>query len=254
MLSTRALMAASAGGGGIITDGIQLHLDVGDYTSGQVWADLSGGSRDFNLGLTGSAASDDPTFTGSAGDKSTSTYWAFDGGDCFEIETNAPAADFLRRVGRNDQAWTLIAGLYFGSTTANSQLFSNGSTGANLWFGHDVDARLGLGNANSSSILDSNTDLSINTWYHVVMWGLLDGSTTCGFHVNGSANGTGTLSTTFTTGDSSSANVTLAGRAIDTAVRLANGSRMQFYRMYNRILTADEISQDYDASAARLGY
>ena len=57
--------------------------------SGQNLLDLSGNDYDFFLGTSASAASDDPTFNGTAGDMSADTYFSFDGGDTFKQNITA---------------------------------------------------------------------------------------------------------------------------------------------------------------------
>lgn len=70
-----------------LTSGLQTCLDASDKNSydgtSQTWVDTSGNANNFFRGWTGSAASDDPTFHGTAGNQSANEYFSFDGNDGF---------------------------------------------------------------------------------------------------------------------------------------------------------------------------
>ena len=70
--------------------------DAASFTSGQTWANIatsaagcagSGTDYDFFLGAGSGSSTDDPTFTGSAGDPG--AFFLMDGGDFFTIKDDA---------------------------------------------------------------------------------------------------------------------------------------------------------------------
>lgn len=95
--------------------------------TGQVWKNIipspadgsAMASYDFTLGNTSSATTDDPTFTGSAGDAA--AYWAMDGGDFWSMDTASVPA-FLKSIhkttGGSDFAFCFAGVL--GSTVTGS--------------------------------------------------------------------------------------------------------------------------------------
>jgi hypothetical protein len=78
-----------------LTSNCKLCLDAGDSSSydgsSQTWYDLSGNGFDWYCGATSGAEASDPTFNGSAGGKSPSEYWSFDGGDWFVMAVAEPS-------------------------------------------------------------------------------------------------------------------------------------------------------------------
>ena len=73
-----------------LTTGLQFCLDAGvaaSYTSGDKWLDLSGNGQDWQMGTSVGSDSEDPAFTGSVGNLSSSTYFLADGTSRFEYDT-----------------------------------------------------------------------------------------------------------------------------------------------------------------------
>lgn len=104
-----------------LTSGLKLCLDAGDaasYGSGQSWLDTSGNGYDFFRGLDGSAAADDPTFNGTAGQRSTGEYWSFDGADFFRYDAVNEA--WMNNIHKDNAKFTLFAWLYLSLGTAQA--------------------------------------------------------------------------------------------------------------------------------------
>lgn len=107
--------------------------------SGQIWANLTTSPNDgetqtaydFFRGADVNVASDDPTFTGSAG--SNAAYWLLDGGDHFSLASGTNT-DFLsglhKTSGAGSGPWTVGAAFRVIGTPGSQGLFgtTNGST------------------------------------------------------------------------------------------------------------------------------
>jgi hypothetical protein len=98
--------------------------------SGQTWSNLiaspadSSAQTDYDmfLGATGTATSDDPTFTGTP--DTSSAYFLMDGGDHFTMKTNPTLVDQLQAD--NGQSWWLAVAFQYQGTAQNTILFSTG--------------------------------------------------------------------------------------------------------------------------------
>jgi len=147
---TSLLSKPSSGGGGTsFPSSVCFDVDATDSDSyggsGQTWANLIASpadselqtAYDFMLGTTSSPSTDDPTFTGSAGDSG--AYFLFDGGDEFQIE-NGNTTTIQSFHKDNAQFWIAVAmrkggtaNYYHWGTTNNSNqtgvtLFMNATT------------------------------------------------------------------------------------------------------------------------------
>ena len=145
-----------------LTTNLKLCLDAGDensYTSGQKWLDVSGGGYDFFLGTSASAATDDPTFVGTAGGMSDEEYFLFDGGDRFEYDTSAET--WMQSMHKNGANWTALFIDYHSTTSGTSQLWSmasyNGGTNISgmAWLTNNTTS-----NTSSKHSLHTNADNS----------------------------------------------------------------------------------------------
>lgn len=110
-----------------LTSGLQLCLDVGDVNSyagtGQQWSDVSGQGNHYNRGATSSAEASDPTFNGTAGDPSESTYWSFDGADYFSPANTPTWDDNLHKA--NGAATFLAVWMRTTAVPGSSTIFAN---------------------------------------------------------------------------------------------------------------------------------
>ena len=114
--------------------------------TGQTWANIettpadsaAQTDYDFHLGASGTATTDDPTFTGTAG--TSNAYWAMDGGDHFEIKSYTATQSVPYHMHRTDTSkpWWFAICVYI-PAGAKRGFFGNGyvsgDTGTYLW--HD---------------------------------------------------------------------------------------------------------------------
>lgn len=104
-------------------------LDAADLTSydgsSQTWTDVVGGNNMFR-GTTSGADASDPTFNGTAGQPTESTYFSVDGGDWFK-ETAAHTFD--DNWHKNNGAFTVLAVVYMTNTATIRGIWSNGAIG-----------------------------------------------------------------------------------------------------------------------------
>lgn len=109
------------------------------FTSGQTWANLiaspadsaAQADYDFHLGANNTATTDDPTFTGTAGNAA--AYFSHDGGDYFTAKTfsAAPTLYNMHKSGTSGQQWWVaIAGRFIGT--------NNKSWWGSSWLSGDI--------------------------------------------------------------------------------------------------------------------
>lgn len=232
---------SGGGGGGGLQDDVPSTCmvleasNIESYSgSGQTWANViaspaDGSSQsafDYYLGATGSASSDDPTFTGTAG--VTGSYWAFDGGDAFGSVQTGTNLGFLANVHRTTGGsafWVAIAcRINVGSTKG---IFStqNGATA----IGFRVQS------ASSEEIVFIQRGNTINSQYST---GYIHNATTDLLIIISADNGGGDIThwinnrtgSSSTISYSSESNPIAAGSTIGgispSASRLPNGSRV----------------------------
>jgi hypothetical protein len=213
-----------AGGPDLIQDGLVLALDASDrnsYVSGSTtWFDLSG------LNNSGSLING-PTFnTGSLGSI------VFDG-----INDYVNCGNIMPST-----AYTKCVWFYITNNSTNNNLISGGGDGTHYFY-PGQSSYLRAGHFQGTELV-SDTPFSINTWYH----GTVTFSTTSGFamYQNGVAVGTNPSTATFTGG-----NVVYVG-AYGAGGNLLTG-RIGIAQIYNRALSASEITQNYNATKTRFG-
>lgn len=140
--------------------------------TGQTWANLTtspadGAGRtdyDFFLGADGSATTDDPTFTGSAGDPA--AYFALDGGDYFQSKTFSAMTTLfnLHKSGTSGQQWWVAMAYRHNSLTIQAT-WGTGWTAADIgWYGYnDPDGvKGGWGLQGGSSWQLNNADAGLD--------------------------------------------------------------------------------------------
>lgn len=238
----------------VVTDGLVMHLDAGDSSSysgsGQTWSDLEG-NYDWFRGQTGSSEGSDPTFNGTAGDKSASEYFSTDGGDRFTID-GAYSGTLIRQLGRTDKPFSLEywvylpagGGVWFAAfnTTIEPGIYIAGESTVTF-------ATRGDSGTFRSSV--SNSALNTDAWHHVIIAAKPDGSTGGKFYINGADEGDITFESLFTSGDSGDP-LTIWALPGGSAP-MVSGARVAIVRLYDRILTAHEAKQNWIAQKGRFG-
>lgn len=116
-----------------LSSAAKMILDAGDsasYSSGQTWADRSGGGYNVFLGTTSASEASDPTFNGVAGRLSSFEYFSSDGGDVFTLnQTNPTWANNLHKDGCQ---WAAAGWVYLPTASDFSCLFgTQGNTVTN---------------------------------------------------------------------------------------------------------------------------
>ena len=212
---------------GIVTNGLLLNVDAGFVTSypttGTTWYDLSGNG--YNGALTSG-----PTFN-----SSNSGSIVFDGND--DYINISSGASLLSNVN-----YTKIAWFYITNLVTSNNIISGGNTGQHAFWTAGTN-KLNAGHNGNWTTVTSTTTLVINTWY----CGAVTFDTTNGWklYVNGVQEDTDSNTTTFTgTGDIQ------IGR-----YQLGNNytGRIAIAQIYNRVLSATEILQNYNAQKGRFG-
>lgn len=247
----------------LVTNGLVMHLDAGDIasaasSSAQTWVDLTGNSNSFYRGESGSSAGDDPTLNGTPGGLSGGNYYSFDGGDYF-TQASGSADTFLRQIGRQDTAFTLEFWVYLSSVASKRFFATNyGSAEVGCNIGTDGTGKVLAVAYTSSEMQTGTTVLSANTWYQVVVAGRFNGGQGIQLFLNGSSDSSNNIKDNWywTSGDATE----LARMGVRYGANsgtggpdlyFANGSRLAIVRAYNRVLTATEISSNFNNNRGR---
>ena len=211
----------------IVTTNMILCADAGNPRSypgsGTTWYDASGSDN------TGALISS-PAYT-----SGTSGYFTFDGGTMYvNIKSNASILSSTN--------YTKIAWFYPTSFSTNNNIISGGNTGQHAFWLAGGN-KLNAGHNGLWSTVVTSTTLLLNTWY----CGAVTFNTTTGWslYLNGVLENTNASTTTFIgTGDISLA--AYGGGNFFTG-------RLACNLVYNRVLSATEILQNFNALRGRYG-
>jgi len=212
--------------GDIVKDGLVLCLDAGNIKSysgtGTAWNDMSGQRN--NAVLTNG-----PTYT--ALNKGAII---LDGSnDCAVVNGNAAIL--------SKTAYTKMAWFYLTSFSTPNNIISGGN-GAEHAFWMAGTNKLNAGHNGIWSTIVGNTTLSLNTWY----FGAVTYNSTTGWvlYLNGVQDATNGTTTTF----SGTQEVLIGGYG--TGANPFTG-RISYALVYNRVLSAAEIRENYNATKGR---
>ena len=213
----------------IVTDGLVLALDAGNIVS---YESSSASTYSMTGSLSGSL------FNGTSYNGGNGGSWVFDGIDDY-INVNA-FADILSKV-----SYTKIAWFYLNAYGYN--IISGGSASPTLGlhaFWMAGTNKLSAGHDNLWQTIVSTTSLSLNTWY----FGAVSFNTTTGWklYVNGILEATNSSTSSF----SGTGGILLG--AFNAAQNLFNG-RIASAQVYNRVLSDNEILQNFNAQKTRFG-
>jgi hypothetical protein len=236
----------------VVTNGLVLALDAADRNSysgtGSTWTDLTG------RGNTG-ALTYGPTYSSANGGSI-----VFDGSnDCVVVNSNASVL--------SNTAYTKTVWFYITSFATNNNLISGGNNGRHA-FSVSISNKLQAGHNSTWNTISSPTPLSLNTWYHAAV----TFSTTTGWrlYLNGVLDSTNaSTSTVFSAYDVADAlfvevpygvgygaTTTFLGSGEILIGGYGTGSngfsgRISNASVYNRVLSATEIQQNFNALAPR---
>tara|TARA_R100000479_G_scaffold24629_2_gene9323 strand:+ start:17215 stop:17967 length:753 start_codon:yes stop_codon:yes gene_type:complete len=226
----------------VVQDNLLLNLDAGVSSSlsnggfGTTWFNLTTGNNAIKYG---------PTYSSSVGNGS----FLFDGyNDRFECGN---ITGFYANNSLTLEAWVRLTSMT-GDDGDSSFIIQGGGSSLRFDFktsGNYIQFRLG---GAASGTIDTSSTVSLNTWYHLV--GTWDGSNV-NFYLNNSLQGTKTRS--YTLPDSI---VTDFGRyrmTTQNPIPSEDASQFNGYlstvRIYNKALTATEVSQNFNVYKGRFG-
>jgi hypothetical protein len=212
----------------IVTDGLVMCLDAANRKSypgtGTTWFDRSGNS---NHG----ALTNGPTFSSGNGGSI-----VFDGtNDCIVVNSNASIL--------SPTAYTKFAWFYPTSFASSNNIISDGNSGQHAFWLAGGN-KLNAGHNGNWGTVVSLTTLSLNTWY----CGAVTFNTSTGWvlYLNGSQEATTNNTTTFNGNGGILIGAYFTGSNVFTG-RISTGV------VYNRVLTASEILQNFNATRGRYG-
>jgi hypothetical protein len=213
----------------IVTDGLVLHLDAANKKSypgsGTTWSNLAPGGANFTL-------TNSPSYSGN-----NNGIFTFNGTNSYAVAANNTSLD--------TQTPTVEVWVKTNATTQNGFWFEKGSVNSQYALfqeGVNIQWRLGpLGDLSTTAA----TYITTSTWYQVV------GTYTSGdrrLYINGvqvNSNATTGLLSTNTSG--------MYVGAYGTGTGYYYNGSLSICRVYNRVLSADEIRQNFNAQRGRYG-
>jgi hypothetical protein len=218
-------------GAPVVDTSLQLWLDAGQTASysgsGATWTDLSGQSNTGTL-------NNSPTFNSKIG-----------GGTFLFNGTNQTATTASLNLQQN---FTLEA--WVNQNVLNGfAIFGQGTTAANqglhIWYVSNTSIRFGM----FANDTDFTVSTSTGTWYHMIFTYNHSSPYTKGFYLNAVAQSGTPLQTAAAYAGTG---VFRLGATYSTAGNYGNGY-FEGVKMYNRILTADEITTNFNALRGRYG-
>lgn len=248
-------------GSNIVTSGLVLYLDAGNIVSypqtGTAWYDISGNNQNFTL-------YNSPTFSNSNGGEI-----LFSNSNDYARITNSTSIDLLASNG-TIEVWFRTISSTLGGTYARLISFSDASgTGSDSsstqGLNRDYDnylclvknntaESLGLWYKNNPSAFGPATLVNTNTYFHsVISWSTNGSLMTFTFYLNGVSTNTSTV--TQSAYSSNASTITIGQNCAGALTNPYENSSCAFssLKLYNRALTAQEVSQNYNAQKSRFG-
>lgn len=236
-----------------LSSNLVLCLDAADPSSypgtGQTWEDVSGQSNGFFRGAGSGSASDDPTFNGTAGIYTESTYWSFDGTQFFSDDQTG-GQTFADTWHQNNGDWSLIFGIYVIGSASTQGLFTSSAFSS----GTPTTMSLELDSSERPTYrhVDGNTE-TCATAATTSSWNFIGASydepgTTIYFQTNGTATNN---ATTAKSSVASTANPYLIGAHGTANARVVNGTRLAFVAGWNANIGATALANLYTAIKAQ---
>jgi hypothetical protein len=247
--------------GASLETNLKLCLDAGDADSysgsGQVWDDTSGLDHDFNRGATTGSEASDPTFNGTAGGKSSSEYWSFDGGDFFTYEAANEA--WMQNLHKDNAVFTIVAWVYIANFNSDQPIWSTVATashiGSRLYIndtGNQPTWFVSNGSGTVALFSPGTDTFTAGTWNFVGL-SLTEATGASGalWNVNGTA---ATDTSTYTSPSSSSAGNTATLGHNSSALFFESGTRLAMLAMWEgTALTAAELDILFQRTRKRFG-
>jgi hypothetical protein len=213
----------------IVQQGLVLNLDAGNPYSyagaGTTWFDTSGNS--YNSTLTNG-----PTYSNDNGG-----VIAFDGVDDYSVSSVASITD------SSTLGLWIKAASYAGNKIPISIDGTNYGSGPNLYFTNNV-ITWNIGDSANNPF--SNSSYPDSNWHYIVVTN--DSSTNAKLYIDGVLIGTALYRSTLSSGSN---NFWIARFHGDNNYTI--NARMGSIQLYNRVLTAAEVLQNYNATKGRFG-
>lgn len=218
------------------TDGLVVNLDAGFLSSypqsGTTWGDLSGNNNNGTL-------TNGPSF--SSADEGSIVY---DGTDDSVIVANSSSIAITGDM--TILAWVKVDDFSF-TRSIVAKTIANSFPAP---FDYYIDTPSGIpnflrGDGTSIGSHSATNALSSGVWQHV---GVTMSGTTCTHYLNGSTNGSGTISVTVANNASFSMYV---GNRIDNLTRMKGNYAI--LQIYNKALSSVEVLQNYNSQKTRFG-
>ena len=218
-----------------VTDNLVLSLDAANIKSyigsGTTWSDLSGNGNTATL-------TNGPTFTGSFGGSI-----VFDGTN---DQVDVPSTNLPIQFGTSPFAIEL----WVRTTNATKRqgiVCSSGGLNNGPIFAIE-SSRVGVGIFGYADVVASGaSSIVANTWYHIVLSRVSTSTNSTYIYINSVLNGTGTLSTNF----SSTNSVGIGYTPVAGEYTVGNISLVRIYK--NKSLSDAEILQNYNSNKSRFG-
>ena len=211
----------------IVTDGLQVFLDAGNTRSyigsGNTAYDLSGSGNT-------SALTNGPTFN-----SSNLGAFVLDGSNDYILVNSQ--ANILSKT-----AYTKIAYIYISNFSTSNNIISGGFSGQHAFWMFGTN-KLNAGHNGAWNTVVGATSLSLNTWYFAAV--TYSDSTGWKLYLNGREDGTSATTTTF------NGNQEIVIGAYSSGNNFTG--RIASVQVYNRVLSASEIVQNYNATKRRYG-
>ncbi len=216
----------------IVTDNLVLCLDAGNTKSypgsGTTWNDISGNGH--------TAIINGATFNTDVFD--------FDGTNDY-INANTALPNSFWQGNYTTSVW-----IYFNSIDSDSQgqvIFHHGS-GSNYNGLHIIQRSSKVALALWGTYLTSTSTVSASTWYNLAFT-LNNTTNACVIYINGSLDASSTLTASYT---GSGNNCRIAGPAYNFIIDYLDG-KIEQVLCYDRVITAAEVAQNYNALKGRYG-
>lgn len=264
VLRRETLLAAVTRQG--LASNLKLCLDIGDaasygFASSQQWADRSGGVVNFWRGTSSSVQTNDPTPVGSAGDlMADTTYWSFDGGDCFQADTaasgySAALAGWISNIHKDSARFTLFAWWYPSAAAIMCLMGTSGAQGSGdrgfQWWAHSAQNQMlfSLKHGLATSPMDGNT-FTPGAWNCSAL-SVDEPAGTATFFVNGKFSVQPCVYSGADTGNATNAMMVCGTGNTGDLRPLPNGSRFSQAAVFDTPLTQAQLTKLYNGTKAR---
>lgn len=243
-------------------------LDAGDSASydgsSQTWNDVSGNSNSFFRGATSGATSTDPTFHGTAGNKSSSEYFQTDGGDAF---WQASSLTFMNAWHKDNAAFTMAGWCYIPTSGSSPSLgfFCNWRANSDLGVRVFLSASptmvmMNASGSGSGQAFTTSSNLTLLDQWQFAVVSFSEGSGTSFAQINATAelmtsdDYSSPSSTTAPFGVAIMGIPNLAGTGLNTgAFQCADGQRINSLMAWSRAISQSEALALYNATKGKFG-